>query len=407
MAASETDPWHWRRMLREEAVLEPSAAEVTVPRARGRILAAAFHSPEDVPALPVSAMDGFAVRRAELAAHATTVLPVAADLPARPGAAGVLAPGTAARIMTGAPVPRGCDLVVEVEATEADPHGPAPARVGITLGELPAPGRHIRGRGEEIARGDLLATPGERVTAGLIGLARMLGAATLPVLAPVRATVVVTGDELAGAEAQVLPGAVRESNGTMLAAALEADGCAARILRSGDDPAHLAAVLEEAADGADLVVTTGGIGHGAYDVVKELLGPRGRGSSRFAHLALRPGGPQGAGSLSGGVPVVHLPGTPVGALVGHHLFIRPLLPGAEAAPRTVVLEDAEGRIRRGRRRAGLQIEAGRLAVGADGTTAVSPLPGRRLAPFGRADALILGGAGADTGDEETASVLVL
>src|SRR5699024_4413083 len=80
------------------------------------------------------------------------------------------------------------------------------------------------------------------------------------------------------------------------------------------------------ADSADLVLTTGGIGHGAYDVVKELLGPHGRDSSRFSHLALRPGGPPGLGALRGGVPVVHLPGTPAGAPVGLHLFVRPLLP---------------------------------------------------------------------------------
>src|SRR5699024_6214935 len=88
------------------------------------------------------------------------------------------------------------------------------------------------------------------------------------------------------------------SNGAMLAAALEADGCAVRILRSGDDPAQLEGVLDEAADSADLVLTTGGIGHGAYDVVKELLGPHGRDSSRFSHLALRPGGPPGRPSAS-------------------------------------------------------------------------------------------------------------
>src|SRR5699024_6572007 len=89
--------------------------------------------------------------------------------------------------------------------------------------------------------------------------------------------------------------------------------------------------LEQMAD-CDLVITTGGIGHGAYDVVRSALGPRGAGTSRFEHLALRPGGPQGCGRLPGGTPVVHLPGTPVGARVGYHLFVRPLLPGRRLAP---------------------------------------------------------------------------
>src|SRR5699024_3629818 len=98
----------------------------------GRVLASAVRSPEDVPAVAVSAMDGFAVRRADLRAHAPTRLPVAMDLPARLGAVGTLDPGTAARIMTGAPVPAGADLVVEVEATDADPRGAAPAEVVLT-----------------------------------------------------------------------------------------------------------------------------------------------------------------------------------------------------------------------------------------------------------------------------------
>lgn len=254
--------------------------------------------------------------------------------------------------------------------------------------------------------------------AGLIGLACTLGIPGLPVHGAVRVGVVVTGDELVGEPAAAgadhaagtadeAPGAVRESNGAMLAAALEADGCTVRILRSGDEPAQLEAVLDEAADGADLVLTTGGIGHGAYDVVKELLGPHGRDTSRFSHLALRPGGPQGLGVLRGGVPVVHLPGTPVGALVGLHLFVRPLLPGADAAPRGMLLEDPHGRIARSRARDGLVVEPGRTVHGPDGSTRAVLQDGRRLAPYGRADLLVLGGAGAQTAQADTALVVPL
>src|SRR5699024_10963957 len=166
-------------------------------------------------------------------------------------------------------------------------------------------------------------------------------------------------------------------------------------------------VLAAAADRADLVVTTGGIGHGAYDVVKALLGPAdgGAGTSRFAHLALRPGGPQGWGVLPDGVPVVHLPGTPVGALIGLHLFVRPLLPGTDAVPRRMPVQDPDGRLERARARDGLVAEPGRIRVEADGTERVALLPGRRLAPFGRADAIVLGGAAGGHGPAGTALVI--
>src|SRR5699024_6674922 len=313
MSTHHSDPWRWRELVARELRLAPAVHEVPVREAAGRVLASAVRSPEDVPAVAVSAMDGFAVRRADLLAPAPTRLPVAMDLPARLGAVGALAPGSAARIMTGAPVPAGADLIVEVEATDADPRGAAPAEVVLAPRALPEPLRHVRGPGEEIARGAVLAQAGDRVGAGLIGLACTLGIPGLPVHGAVRVGVVVTGDELVGEPAAAgadhaagtaddAPGAVREANGAMLAAALEADGCTVRILRGGAEPAQLEAVLDAAAGGAALVLTTGGIGHGAYDVVKELLGPHGRDTSRFCHLALRPGGPQGLGVLRGGVP---------------------------------------------------------------------------------------------------------
>lgn len=407
MAASSRDPWRWREHLRKSMTLVPAAETLPVQRAAGRLLARPLHSPEDVPSGPVSAMDGFAVRSGDLSGTAAVELPVVADLPARPGEVAPLAPGTAVRIMTGAPVPQGADLVVPVEHTDAVPDGPAPARVRIGAEASRESGRHLRGRGEEIARGAVLAEAGDRVGPGLIGLARTLGLAQLTVTAPPRVSVLVTGDELTEDAAPGQEGTVRESNGTMLAAALAADGCTARMLRSGDHPAALAEVLAEAEQDADLVLTTGGIGHGAYDVVKELLGPRGRNSSEFVHLALRPGGPQGAGRLPGGTPVVHLPGTPVGALVGYHLFVRPLLPGGAIAPHRLALEDPEGLVARSRRRDGLVVLAGRAVTGEQGRRAVQLLPGRRMAPYGRADALVLGGAAADTGAESTALVVPL
>src|SRR5699024_10288873 len=121
MAASSTDPWRWREHLRKSMTLVPAAETLPVQRAAGRLLARPLRSPEDVPAGPVSAMDGFAVRSGDLSGTSVVELPVVADLPARPGEVAPLAPGTAVRIMTGAPIPQGADLVVPVEHTDAAP----------------------------------------------------------------------------------------------------------------------------------------------------------------------------------------------------------------------------------------------------------------------------------------------
>lgn len=394
MSAPHLDPWLWRDRLVRELQLPETLQELPLQAAGGRVLAADVRSPEQLPAVPIAAMDGFAVRRADLIAPGSTTLPVSAEVPAQPGEVGCLTVGTAARIMTGAPVPAGADAVIEVEATDADPFGPRPDTVTLTLDAEPSADRHIRRPGEEITRGELLARTGERVGGGLMGLARALGIPALAVLRPLRVCVVVTGDELTTEGSA--PGTVRESNGEMLGAALAADGAEAHSLHSSDRHDGLRATLEQAAGTSDLVLTTGGIGQGAYDVVKTLLGERGAGTSHFAHLALRPGGPQGFGHLPGGTPVVHLPGTPVGALVGYHLFVRPLLPGTDARPRRV-LRVHDGTDSRPRP-ATMQARPGRLGRDAEGRETVEVLPGRRLAPFGRADAIVLEDSGPEQPD---------
>lgn len=413
MNAASRDPWQWRDLVRREIDLPRTVLELPVDDAVGRVVGAEVASPEDLPSTPIAAMDGFAVRRADLAAGSVT-LPVSSEIPARPGAIGELARGTAARIMTGAPVPGGADVVVEVEATDADPFGPSPRTVTLSLQEVPAARRHIRGVGEEVSFGEVLARPGDRVGVGLVGLLRALGVETLPVERALAVGIVVTGDELVGTAGRAEVGAVRESNGEMLGAALRADGIEARAVHSTDTHADLTAALEEAAAHSDLVLTTGGIGHGAYDVVKTLLGERGSGGSRFEHLRLRPGGPQGFGHLADGTAVIHLPGTPVGALVGHHLFVRPLLVGERAAPRRV-LRGAADPLPRPRRAGVLHALPGRLRHDSHGRECVDLLPGRRLAPYGRADAIVLlGGAdgaespeAAGTVPEETVLILPL
>ncbi|PZP17364.1 MAG: molybdopterin molybdenumtransferase MoeA [Brachybacterium faecium] len=399
MSGPSIDVFTWRATVREQAALDPGCLDLPLGEAPGRVLGRAVTSPEDIPAVPLSAMDGFAVRRADLTAPGATRLPVVADIPARPGTSPELPLGVAMRIMTGAPVPGGADAVVEVEATDADPFGAVPAQVTITLDALPPHSRHIRGRGEEAARDDLLAKAGDQVGAGLIGVARALGITSLPVLARPRVGVVVTGDELATsshgtddaptAAAGPAPGMVRESNGLMLTSALEADGAQARAWHTGDDPEVLRALLQEIESECDLVLTTGGIGQGAFDVVRAALGDAGTGTSQLVHLALRPGGPQGMGRLPGGTPVIHLPGTPVGALVGYYLFVQQLLRADPGEPRRVLLGEDPGPFTSHRHRHAMLAQPGRLRTASDGTEVVDVLPGRRLTPYARADALVL------------------
>lgn len=413
MSGPSIDVRTWRALVRERVVLHPRVELVPLEEARGRVLAEPVTSPEDVPAVPTSAMDGFAVRREDLRAPGTSTLPVVADLPARPGATPSLPAGAAMRIMTGAPVPDGADAVVEVEATDADPFAAAPRTVAIALEELPVPQRHIRARGEELAVGDHLAGPGDRVGPGLLGVARSLGIEALPVQAPVRVGVVVTGDELdrgtTGSPARTAPppGTVRESNGLMLASALRADGALPRTAHCGDDPQALRDLLESLEADCDLVVTTGGIGQGAFDVVRAALGPQGTGSSELAHLALRPGGPQGLGRLPAGTPVLHLPGTPVGALVGYHLFVRAVLPGVDSSSQRMPLGEDPGEFRGRRGRHAVLAQPGRRRFGKDGRPVVDVLPGRRLTPYSRADCLVLREPDAPTGQGGDLEVLVL
>ncbi|MFC7463341.1 gephyrin-like molybdotransferase Glp [Brachybacterium sp. GCM10030252] len=409
MSADRIDPWRWRASLIEAAAgrLWPVRTGEPIPLAEssGRRLAEPVRAPEDLPAVAESAMDGFAVHASDLADGDAVQLPVIADLPAtatRPGAAEPHVPtGTAARIMTGAPIPAGADSVVEIERTDAEPAGQAPTTVRIAPPEEMRPGRHVRGPGEEVARDCVLAEAGDVVGPGLVGLAATLGLATLTVQPRLRVGVLVTGDEVVdGRHGVPEPGGIRDSNGLMLAAAVAELGHTARTLRSGDAPAQFQRALEQAAEDSDLVITTGGIGYGAYDVVKATLGPDGRGTSHFAHLALRPGGPQGFGTGPGGVPVIHLPGTPVGALVGFHLFARPVLAGEAGIARARLAAAAEGarprtsgkgsnRVARAEPTARtLHALPGRLSQ-KDGEAWVELLPGRRLMPFARADALVL------------------
>ncbi|HWJ67673.1 MAG TPA: gephyrin-like molybdotransferase Glp [Nocardioides sp.] len=298
---------------------------VPLDRARGRVLAEAVLAPEPLPAFDNSGMDGYAVRAADVAGatpDAPARLPVAGDIPA--GApVGELAPGSTLRIMTGAPVPRGADAVVEVEVTDG----------GTETVEVREPrdaGSFVRRAGSDVAVGQEVVGRGAVLGPAQLGVLAALGVAEVVVRRRPRVLVVSTGSELAE---EPLPGSgqIRDANGALLAAAVEeAGGEAVRKLWVEDDvPTFLALLDRELETGdIDLVLTSGGVSAGAYEVVKDGLGPRG---IEFVKVAMQPGMPQGSGLVSG-VPVVCLPGNPVSSLASYEVFVRPALRAAFGHP---------------------------------------------------------------------------
>lgn len=289
--------------------------DVPLAAARGRVLAADVVTAVALPGFDNSAMDGYAVRAAELAGAPVT-LSVSADIPAGRTDVPALQVGTVARIMTGAPIPLGADAIVPVEQTDG-------GTSAVRLDEAPEPGAHVRPRGEDVEVGDVVLTSGTVLGAPQIGIAAAVGRATLPVTRRPVVLVLSTGSELVAPGEPLQSGQIYESNGPMLAAAVEEAGGLAELLRFvPDDVEQFLAVLRERAGGADLVLTSGGVSAGAYEVVKDALTGRG---VEFVKVAMQPGGPQGAGRLDGGVPVVTLPGNPVSSLVSFEVFVRPVL----------------------------------------------------------------------------------
>jgi molybdopterin molybdotransferase len=243
------------------------------------------------------------------------MLPVAEDIPAGRTDVVPLAPGTAHRIMTGAPVPPGADTVVPVEQTDAGTEQ-------VTVFTEMKPGTHLRLAGEDVAADSVVLAAGAELGPIQLGLAAAVGSATLPVYRRPKILVLSTGSELVEPGRTLLPGQIYESNGVMLAAAVRAAGGEPELLRFvPDDVASFHAVLADRLAGADLVITSGGVSAGAYEVVKDALTGQG---VEFYKVAMQPGGPQGAGRYHG-VPVVTLPGNPVSSAISFEIFVRPEL----------------------------------------------------------------------------------
>ncbi|RSN47616.1 molybdopterin molybdenumtransferase [Amycolatopsis sp. WAC 04197] len=282
--------------------------------AAGLVLAEDVRAGVSLPPFDNSAMDGYAVR-AEDVAEVPVTLPVAEDIPAGRVDSTKLEPGTAHRIMTGAPLPPGADAVVMVEHTDG---GVTDVRILRTA----VLGAHIRRRGEDVVEGTVALSAGTVLGPAQLGLAAAVGLAEVPVYRPLKVLVVSTGTELVDAPEPLRHGQIYESNSIMLASAIRALGCEAEVVRSVvDDVDEFRSVIEPRLAEADLLVTSGGVSAGAYEVVKDALTGQG---VEFRKVAMQPGGPQGCGHWNG-VPVVTLPGNPVSVLVSFEAFLRPAL----------------------------------------------------------------------------------
>ena len=327
---------HLDDILSSVRPLEP--IELQLLDAQGCVLVEDVSVPTSLPPFDNSSMDGYAVRTADVEGASEefpAVLAVIGDVAAGSGDLPVVGPGQAARIMTGAAMPPGAEAVVPVEWTDGG------LGAGPVESMLPGAGvdgevrvhrpvttaQHVRPRGSDVRAGALALSAGTVLGPPQVGLLAAIGRARVKVRPRPRVVVVSTGSELIQPGEQLGSGQIYDSNSFVLtSAARDAGAIAYRVGSVTDDADTLRATIEDQLIRADIIVTSGGVSVGAYDVVKEVLSQidEGSGNVEFRRLAMQPGKPQGFGLIGPDrTPVVALPGNPVSSYVSFELFVRP------------------------------------------------------------------------------------
>ncbi|MFE1288590.1 gephyrin-like molybdotransferase Glp [Streptomyces sp. NPDC058751] len=336
---------HLEDILTTVRPLEP--IELQLLDAQGCVLLEDVTVPVSLPPFDNSSMDGYAVRVADVAGASEeypAVLTVVGDVAAGQAEQPHVGPGQAARIMTGAPLPPGAETVVPVEWTDGGlgegpvsgmrAHSASPEGSGGQVHvHRPAEARaHVRAKGSDVKAGDRALEAGTVLGPPQIGLLAAIGRGTVRVRPRPRVVVLSTGSELVQPDEELGAGQIYDSNSFALcAAARDAGAIAYRVGAVADDAETLRSTIEDQLVRADLLVTTGGVSVGAYDVVKEALSSVGDedeegGGIDFRTLAMQPGKPQGFGSIGPDhTPLLALPGNPVSSYVSFELFVRPTI----------------------------------------------------------------------------------
>ena len=357
------------------------AERVPVERAAGRVLAELASSLVDLPPFPSSAMDGFAVRAEDAGAGAR--LPVVARIAAGSPAGRPLAAGEAMAISTGGAVPEGADSVIPLELVED-------GEDSIEVREPVPVGANVRERGSDVGTGDVVLEPGIRLGPGQVGALAAAGVHEVQCAKRPRVGILVTGSELKQPGSELGPGEIYESNGLLLATALQLAGAVpAQLGVVADDSDELERAMERALLGFDMLVTSGGASVGPHDLVRETQAGL-RVEEIFWGVAVKPGKPVAFGTRRDHL-VFNLPGNPVSVLVTFELFVRP------AVNALLGLPEPEPAFRRGTLAASVRRNADRdqfirARSRRDGDEVVlEPIAGQEshmIARAGRADALI-------------------
>lgn len=358
------------------------AEQVPITQGLGRVLAENVVARVTHPPVAVSAMDGWAVRTADIASFPVTLTRIG-EAPAGRPFAGSVGPGQAVRIFTGGALPDGADTVVVQE--DADDHGAT-----VTLKDGGGPGRWVRPAGQDFATGDAGVPAGRKLTVRDIALAASMNVPWLKVRRRPRVSILATGDEVVMPGDMLAPGQIVSSNSLALSALVRQLGGEAVDLGIAGDSTDSLSALIAAASGTDLLVTIGGASVGEHDLVRSALGAAGL-ELDFWKIAMRPGKPLMFGRM-GGVPVIGLPGNPVSALVCAWLFLRPLLLGLQGLPTDDELRDAVLARDMGPNDARADFIRARLSVDGQGRAVAEPFPKQDSGMLSRlawADCLIL------------------